>query len=325
MELSMAVGTYGFTEEFCGTHRLPDGTTLRQVVVEPIVGAYRRMIRDLEFDICELAPTAYMIARACGVGITALPIFLSRGFHYGDVVTHPDAKIEEPRDLHGKRVGVRAYTVTTGVWVRGLLADRYGVDLTKVEWVTDDEDHIRALALPPNVTPLPDGESIASAFEQGAIHAALTGAAGVGRKGSPLQQWNETDVAAGRDFHFRQMFDKPDRLAAEDFTETGIYPIHRVLAVRDTVIEQIPDVLQMLFGLFAASKNRYLRRLEDGSADTPGDEKLRRLSEIVGGDPLPYGFERNRPTVEALVRYATDQRILPADARADDMFVPIDA
>ena len=326
MELSMCVGSYGFTDGIASDHRLPDGTVLRRVTVEPIIGAYRRMIRDLEFDICEVAPVTYMIARSCGVPLVALPIFLSRGFHYGDLVCRRDAAIQQPQDLHGKRVGVRAYTVTTGVWIRGMLSERYGVDVDRVEWVTDDEDHINALPLPPNVTKLPNGGSIAECFEQGSIHAAVKGAAGVGRKGSPMHEWNQTDVAVDAAFGYDHLFDDADRLAAQDYSETGIYPMHRAIVVRQDVLQRVPDIAELLFDLFDTAKRSYLSRLHDGSATSREDDEQRALSAIVQGDPLPHGFAVNRTSIEALIRYATEQHLLPPEgARSDELFLPIDS
>ena len=111
------------------------------------------MVRDLEFDVCELAPTTYLIARARGAPYIALPIFVMRRFHHGGFVVRPDAGIKVPKDLEGKRVGVRAYSVTTGVWTRGIFVNEYGLDASKVTWVVDDEEHVTTLKLPDNVDP----------------------------------------------------------------------------------------------------------------------------------------------------------------------------
>src|SRR5690606_24016727 len=109
------------------------------VEAKPIIAAFRRIARAQASDICELAPTTYMIARAHGAPFKALPIVLMRRFHHHGLVKRPDAGINEPKDLEGKAVGVRAYSVTTGVWTRGILQNEYGVDPNKVTWVVDDE------------------------------------------------------------------------------------------------------------------------------------------------------------------------------------------
>src|SRR6218665_3897873 len=96
--------------------------------VQPQIGAFRRMVRDVEFDVCELAPTTYIIARAYGAPFVGLPIFVVRRFHHGGLLVRPDAGINTPKDLEGKKVGVRAYSVTTGVWLRQALMDDCGLD-----------------------------------------------------------------------------------------------------------------------------------------------------------------------------------------------------
>ena len=97
------------------------------VEVEPVTRAFRRMVRTLEFDLCEIALTTHAQARAYGKPITALPVVLLRGLHHGALVCRRDSPLRGPADLAGKRIGVRAWSQTTGVWVRGILHDEYGI------------------------------------------------------------------------------------------------------------------------------------------------------------------------------------------------------
>src|SRR3954453_14373201 len=117
------------------------------------------MSRELSFDICEMAATTYFVARDHGKPFTALPVFLTRGLHHTAVKAREPA---DPRSLEGKRVGVnRGYTVTTGVWARGILASEYGVDLDRITWVRSDEEHVAEYQPPPNVEDLRAGEQLA--------------------------------------------------------------------------------------------------------------------------------------------------------------------
>ena len=118
-----------------------EGVAAEFVNVVPQIAAFRRMVRQVEFDVCELAPTTYIIARAFNAPFVALPIFVMRRFHHSGFLVRPDANIRTPKDLEGKNVGVRAYSVTTGVWTRGIFIDDYGLDISKVTWVVDDEEH----------------------------------------------------------------------------------------------------------------------------------------------------------------------------------------
>src|SRR5215469_10216568 len=194
--LKIAIADYGHTRAVKSKEVPIEGVEPEFIQVVPIIGAFRRMVRDLEFDICEMAPTTYMIARARGAPYIALPIFLMRRFHHGGFVVRPDAGIRAPKDLEGKKVGVRAYSVTTGVWTRGIFVNEYGLDSSKVTWVVDDEEHVVTLKLPPNVVHTGPGRSLQSMMASGEIQAGFTGPAGVGRVGPPVSGWDKAGTAA---------------------------------------------------------------------------------------------------------------------------------
>src|ERR1051325_2041052 len=181
----IAIATYGHTKALKSGKVKIRNIDPEFVEVVPIIGAFRRMVRDVEFDVCELAPTTYMIARALGAPFIALPIFIMRRFHHGGFVVRPDSGIKVPKDLEGKKVGVRAYSVTTGVWTRGIFINEYGLDSSKVTWVVDDEEHVTTLKLPDNVVHAPDGKSLAGMMAAGELQAAFSGPAGIGRAGPP--------------------------------------------------------------------------------------------------------------------------------------------
>jgi 4,5-dihydroxyphthalate decarboxylase len=189
IRLKIVVASYGHTAALKDGSVRIEGVEADFVEVVPIVAAYRRMVRDLEFDVCEMAPTTYLIARAHGAPYIGLPIFLMRRFHHAGFVVRPDAGIRVPKDLEGKKVGVRAYSVTTGVWTRGIFVNEYGLDSAKVTWVVDDEEHVSSLALPPNVIHAPAGQSLAGMMASGQLQAGFTGRAGIGRAGPPVAGW----------------------------------------------------------------------------------------------------------------------------------------
>ena len=113
------------------------------IEVDPLIAAFRRMVRGNEFDICEMAITTYICAKEFGKPMTAIPVFLVRAFHHGAILVNTKAGISTPKDLEGKKVGVnRGYTVTTGVWARGVLQQEYGVDLSKITWVLSGDEHV---------------------------------------------------------------------------------------------------------------------------------------------------------------------------------------
>ena len=129
--------------------------------ISVLVDGFRRMVRGNEFDICEMAITTYICAKAHGKPMTALPIFLVRAFHHGAILYNTQLGIGTPKDLEGKKVGVnRGYTVTTGVWARSILQDEHGVDLDKITWVLSGDEHVEEYSAPRNVVAIEPGNNI---------------------------------------------------------------------------------------------------------------------------------------------------------------------
>jgi 4,5-dihydroxyphthalate decarboxylase len=318
LRLKIAVSTYGHTAALKDGRLTIEGIDATFVEVKPIVAAFRRMVRDFEFDVCELAPTTYMIARALGAPFIALPIFLMRRFHHSGLVCRPDAAIRVPKDLEGKRVGVRAYSVTTAVWTRGILADEYGLDASKVTWVVDDEEHVRALELPPNVVRAPDGKSLAAMMAAGEIDAGFTGAAGIGRAGPPVGGW-EKGGQSPEQVYPELIPDAPQAEAAW-FRRTGIYPIHGTVVIKTDVLSRHPWTARALYEAFVAAKALYLAHLAGDAVAWPEDGRYRALLPLVG-DPLPYGLSANRPSIEALLAYGLRQGLIPRRLSLEETFV----
>jgi 4,5-dihydroxyphthalate decarboxylase len=317
--LKLAIADYPHTAAIRNGSIPIEGIAAEFVHVVPQIAAYRRMVRQVEFDVCELAPTTYIIARAFGAPFVALPIFVMRRFHHGGLLVRPDAGIVVPRDLEGKKVGVRAYTVTTGAWTRGILGDEYGLDSSKVTWVVDDEEHVARLKLPPNVVHAPQGMSLVAMMAAGEIQAGFDGNAGLGRAGAPAAGWDKGG-AAGPAPHYPELIADAKEREAEWYRRTGIYPVHGTIVVRDEVLARHPWIARALLDAFSQAKADWLRRLHSGEADTAGDQRYRDLSKIVGDDPLPFGLAPNMPTIAALQAYALRQAFIAAPMPLERLF-----
>jgi 4,5-dihydroxyphthalate decarboxylase len=270
-----------------------------------------------------MAPTTYMIARALGAPFIALPIFLMRRFHHGGFVVRPDSGIKEPKDLEGNKVGVRAYSVTTGVWTRGIFVNEYGLDSSKVTWVVDDEEHVSTLKLPPNVVHAPDGKSLQSMMKTGEIQAGFTGPAGVGRAGPPISGWDKASEAAAAADTYPELIANVEQVEADWFRRSGIYPIHGLIVVKDEHIKRHPWLARSLMDAFVAAKRPYLAELKRGHGDSPEDKRYRSFLSLMS-DPLPYGMAANRASIEALVTYSLQQKLIPSRPQLDQVFVEID-
>jgi 4,5-dihydroxyphthalate decarboxylase len=326
LKLTAAVRSHGGALPLFSGAIATDGLRLDHITVEPQIAAYRRMVRDLAFDVCELAPTTYLCAKAFNKPFTAIPVFLTRDFHHRSVVCNVASGIKEPQDLLGKTFGVRAYTVTTGVWTRGILESEYGVDPAGVTWYTDDEEHVTEWVAPPNVVRLPPGESLAEMIADGRLDAALSGMAGIGRSGPPTANWEAAAaqaVTAPTAAQLVPLFPNAHALEVEWYRRTKIFPIHGLIVIKDAVLTQHPWVAPELLRAFQASKALHLQRLADAGPSTADDRHILETQEMIGGgDPLPFGLEANRPTIEALIRYAYSQKIIPATVRPEEVFAP---
>jgi 4,5-dihydroxyphthalate decarboxylase len=298
--LKTAIANYPHTKGLKdGTVSVP-GVQFEHVEVSPIIGAFRRMCRTLEFDVCEMAITTYLTAKAHDKPFTALPVFVMRQFHHSPIVYNIKAGVQSPKDLEGKKVGVRAYTVTTGVWARGILATEYGVDLGKITWVVVDEEHVQEYRKPANVMERP-GANLAEMLVEGELAAAI----GIGKVDSPDVKPLIPDAAIAEAAWYRK---------------TGIYPINHTVVVKDTLLQSDPSLAPRLFAGFKAAKAQFLKELSSGT-ELPADAQvLARRRSIVGDDPLPNGLARNRKALEAIIRFAHEQKILPRPVTPDGMF-----
>ncbi|NNG03108.1 MAG: ABC transporter substrate-binding protein [Inquilinus sp.] len=280
----------------------PRGYSLDFEEVPVLIQAFRRMVRGLEFDVCEMALTTYFCARAHGVRFTALPVFLVRAFHHGAILVNTRAGIATPKDLEGRRVGVnRGYTVTTGVWARSILQDEHGVDLSRVTWVLSGDEHVAAYRPPANVVPIEPGGDMAEMLASGELAAAI----GIKSDHPDVKPLIPEGLEAG--------------LSA--LRSRGLHPINHLVVVNDDVLAAHPDLAAALFEAFAEAKRLYVERLKAGRIEQPTavDEVHRRVLAIVG-DPLPYGIEPNRQVLEQLIGHAVTQRIIDRPVTVDDLF-----
>lgn len=268
---------------------------------EPVlVRGFRKMVRDLEYDVAELAVTTYLTAREHGAKFTALPIFIVRDFHHGKTQVRGDGTIKTAADLAGKRVGVnRGYTVTAGVWARAALADA-GLDLSTVTWVLSGDEHVASYVSPANVVSAPEGRSLEELLLAGELDAVVN---------ADLQHDGVVSLL-------------PEDAAWNELGETGYVPVNHLVVVRDELLDASPGLATAVFEAFAEAKRRYLEDLRDGVRETKQDRTLGQVMAATGGaDPLPYGIEPNRAVLEKLMGHATTQRILTRPVALEDLFV----
>ena len=254
--LTTAIGNYGLTKPLKEGRVSLGSLNLKQIEVSPITAAMRRMCRGLEFDICEMAFTTYLCARAIGKPFTAIPVFVTRNFHHWAIFTNARSGIKEPKDLEGRVVGVnRGYTVTTGLWARGMLQSEYGVDLDKITWVPTDDEHVQEFVAPKNVDYSRfRGRKLGELLVNGEIDAAIGEMGGV----------TSPDI--------KPLIPDAQNAAFAYFRKTGVYPINHGIVVKNSLLKEKPWIADDLMQAFQESKTIYLKDLQ-GSAGVSSWDK----------------------------------------------------
>lgn len=303
LNLQTAMVSYGHTKPLIEGTVKSDQYNIVHVPVSPIPTAFRRMVRGLEYDVSEMAMSTYLCALAHHKPITALPAFVLRRFEHDEISYNAKSGIKSPSDLKGRRVGLRSYTFTPGVWARGILSDSYGVDSSQVTWVLYGDEHVAEFQAPANVIPAPQGSDMVADLLSGEIDAAIR----VGNVDSPdIQPLIPNAQEAGQDY----------------FVKTGIYPISHAVVVKNELLERHPWLADDLYNLFKAGKDQYLQHLNATDNLDPSDQAMCRMKNIIGADPIPYGIEANRKTLEAMMKFNVQQGIIPRPFDLEDIFSP---
>ncbi|MBT6191189.1 MAG: ABC transporter substrate-binding protein [Tateyamaria sp.] len=269
--------------------------------VNPLPRAFRAMVREQAYDVCEMALTTYITARAYGVPITAIPVFLVRDFHHKSMVASAMASLPNLKDLEGRRVGVsRGYTVTTGVWARAILAEEHDVDLSNVTWSRSDDEHVPNWRMPSHVQDLNGEGSLDEQLARGDLDAAVGVVAG--------------DAT-------RSLIADPFAAGLAALKRRGFYPINHLVVVRDDLLAEVPDLAVQLFDAFSASKKAYVADLKAGRiSDLTAADKTHLAVMDVMDDPLPYGFAPNADTLDSIMHHVVSQGIIDTAIPLEDLF-----
>ncbi|MEZ5830952.1 MAG: ABC transporter substrate-binding protein [Dongiaceae bacterium] len=258
-----------------------DRVQLEFIEFDPLPKAFRYMVRGGELDVSEMALTTHLLADHYRKPLTALPIPLWRRLHHANLVCTADSGIAGPADLQGKKVGVRAYSQTTGVWIRGILASQYDVDLDKVTWVTMEDAHVAEYQDPPNAARNMSDKSLRELLFSNELVAIM----------------GERDVDPA---NVRTVIPNAEAEAERWSKRTGIFPVNHVVSVRNELLEQYPWLANELMAMFEAA---------------------RRESGARGAAALPYGLEPNLGAMQMLLDFAAAQRLTPRTYRVDELFV----
>lgn len=243
---------------------------------------FKALIRDFKYDFGELAVVTALQGREFGKPYIMLPATIVGRNQHHTIFYNVDRGPLSPRDLTGKRVGVRAYSQTTGAWVRGFLAEDYGVDLQSVTWVTFEDPHLAEYREPANVERAGEGKTLKQMLLDGEIDAAILGDVA---EEAPLRHLIPEHAAEGQ------------RWAR---THGGV-PINHLAVIRRSIAESRPDVVREVYRVL--SESRAAATLPTGA-----------------DDPLRFGVGANRRSLEHMTAYAFEQGLLARRPTVDELF-----
>jgi 4,5-dihydroxyphthalate decarboxylase len=232
--LTAAIGRTPRTAPLPDGARSPSLLDLRFEAVSPISRAFAPMVREGRFDVSEMAIATFLMAKAAGKPLVLLPVALAARFQEGALLCLADGPVPGPADLAGRRVGVRAYSQTTGMWLRGVLAGRHGVAPEAVRWITFEDAHLAEYRDPPFCERAPAGADMLDMLKRGAIDAAVFG----------------NDLP--EDAAIRPVFADPAAAGEAFRAEHGFVPVNHLAVVRRDVVERHPEAAGELVRLLAA-------------------------------------------------------------------------
>jgi 4,5-dihydroxyphthalate decarboxylase len=316
VHLTLAVCDYEHVREIAQGLVQADGITLTPLIFPSIEEITFRFTRSMEWDVSELSFGKYISLASQGdAPMLAIPVFPSRVYRHSAIYIRRDAGIRTAKDLEGRAVAIPEWAQTAGIYVRGFLAESYGVDLGKIHWLqagVNQPGRTEKVALN-----LPAGIR----YEQ-RPHTSLSAMLASGEVEAVISARAPEAFAPGSSVV--RLF--PDFRAEEErfFKATGIFPIMHLITIRRAAFEQHPWIAMNLFKMFDEAKARCLNRLRDFTcariplpwAAAIADE----LSAGYGPDPYPYGIEESRPTIEAFCRYAHDQGVTHRRMTVEDLF-----
>ena len=319
VHLTYAGGDYDRTAALISGRIEPEGIRLNYLSL-PSHETFWRMLQFQEFDASELSCANYFVLCSRGESpFVALPVFPSRTFRHSAIYINTESGIREPADLKGRKVGCAEYAMTAAVWVRAFLQDDFGVLPSDLRWVLgglEQPGRRERIAFHPppgvHIEQAPQDRSLVEMLEDGQVDALITPSIpSVFLVGSP---------------RVARLFPDFQRVEADYYQRTGIFPIMHTVVLRRDVYDRYPWAAASLYKAFCSARDLALARLYDSDALRVSLSwtvaYLEQERGLRGQDPWPYGFSANRATLEALKRHLADQGLLERDFPLEQVFAP---
>lgn len=283
LRLRAMLGDYPITRAIKNGEIESSRVVLDFAPVKVAQNAFKRVVRGLEFDVAELAIVTFLMAKAYGKPLVLLPAVMFGRAQHPFLIYNAERGPLSPDDLAGKRVAIRSYSVTTVTWVRGILADDYGVDLDRVHWVTFEEPHVAEFRDPPNLERAREGTDMLSMLLAGEVDAAVAGAIPTDPRLKPLIP---DPVAAAREWQAKHK----------------ALMLNHLVVVNEALSREHPDAVREVYRMLLESRKA-------AGVPAPGET-----------DTSPFGVETNRRNLEVAIDYVYRQKLIPRRFSVDELF-----
>jgi len=245
--------------------------------------AFKDVVRHLKYDVAELAIVTYLQAKAHGKPLVLLPAVVVGAVPHPFLVYNAERGQLSPADLNGRRVGIRAYSVTTAAWIRGILQNDHGVDLDGIKWVTFEDPHVAEYHDPATAERAPEGKQLVKMLLDGEIDAALVGGADL------------------KDPRLRPVIPNPNEAAQAWCQRNRAMPINHMLVVKESLLKSNPSAVKETYRLLRESKR----------AAPAVENQL---------DPIQFGVENVRRSLELIINYSVQQGLIPKRFEVEELF-----
>lgn len=318
LPLTLACWDYDRTRALATGEIRVEGVDLTYLSL-PVEETFFRMARNLEFDVAEMSLSTYVVSLFHGAPMIAIPVFPSRSFRHNGIYVGADSGITRPGDLVGRAVGIPEYQLTAVVWIRGILAEHYGVPVESVRYRTgglDTPGRVEKLPLEPpsgiDIQPVPDGQTLSGMLLRGELDAIYC----------PRTPFPYADGHPG----IRRLFADPPDEEEHYFARTGIFPIMHTVVLRRDLYQRHRWLAQSLFKAFEEARRAAAARLTETAASPAMLPWLyaeaERTRQVMGADFWTYGIKPNTGVLATFLRYAHEQGLADRLLEPAELFAP---
>ena len=313
IQLTLACGDYEIIRAIKEGAVKVDGVDLTVLTDIDSSTRHWRFLRNREFDVAEVSASSYLLARDAGMEIEGIPVFLHRRFRHEFVFVNTTKGIKSPKDLIGKKVGVKSFQVSAILWMRGILEHEYGVPHKSIHWHSEIDEDVEFTPAPDlQWTRLADDQTLEAMLVSGELDAVI--------HSDIIEPYEKGDPNVAR------LFDDYKGEEERYFQKTGIFPIMHVMGIKRDIVERYPWIPVNLYKAFDKAKAIGMKRMFNPRIAPLAwyRHALEEQRKLLGEDPWEYGLsDANRHNLDTLVGYSHEQGMLKRHWPLDELFLSV--